>query len=261
MMAVLAMSCAAVAALTRGPLLFTRRGASRPGVTMAHASDALILCEESAWLVAAKPAGVTVHEGKQSLTAQLEAAAGRTKLFPVHRIDRETSGVVLIAKSAASAAELQRALQADETVKRYRGVLAGVPKARRGRWAASVSNRGEGRRNPRGASAERVDALTEYEVAADNGYLSCCEFTLKRGGRTHQIRKHAAIAGMAVVGDARYGDARRNEQLRARYGYAGMALHSWLLQIHLDGVEYTFQAPLPPSWEPLDLGWPAEAGI
>lgn len=226
----------------------------------AAGSKALVLTDEPTWLVADKPAGVNVHEGADCLLAQLKEFGGWQSLFPVHRLDRETSGVTLIAKTSEAAAELQAALQSSDALKCYRGVLTGVPggKKKRGLWDSPLSNRAEGRRNPRGLSAERVEAVTEYTVVAENGFISCCDFLIRKGGRTHQIRKHAAADGVPVFGDARYGDNKRNEQLAKRYGFSGMALHAALLKITTHGVQYTFRAPLPSSWAPIDLGWPSE---
>ena len=194
-----------------------------------------ILAEEPNWLVAVKPPGINIHEGDDCLVAAL-GAAGKQGLHPVHRLDRETSGVVLLAKNPVAAASLQAALQGNGVVKRYRGVLVGVPKKRRGRWSATISGKGEGRRNPRGIASSRVDAATDWVVVGDNNFVSCCEFTIAKGGRTHQIRKHAAVAGTPMFGDARYGDKKRNAQLNARYGFDGMALHAALLRLEIDGV-------------------------
>lgn len=80
-------------------------------------------------------------------------------------------------------------------------------------------------------------------------YLSVADFTL-RSGRTHQIRKHAAIAGHHIFGDPRYGLAKHNAEVEKRYDFKGLALHSSLLAITIDGQPHTFEAPLPPNWEP-----------
>lgn len=208
----------------------------------------LILAEHPQWLVADKPAGVTVHEGTDSVVNSLHDSGVKGKLFPVHRLDRETSGVLLLARNPTAAASLQKALQSGNVLKRYQGVLTAIPRKRKGRWDARVSSRAEGRRNPRGVAAERVPALTEYRVVDDNGFISSCEFTIMVGGRTHQIRKHAAAAGTTVFGDSRYGDKKRNTMLAKRYGISGMALHAALLQIEIDGVEYKFRASEPSWW-------------
>mmetsp|Transcript_20929 Transcript_20929/g.66832 ORF Transcript_20929/g.66832 Transcript_20929/m.66832 type:complete len:235 (-) Transcript_20929:229-933(-) len=227
-------------------------GALRPSHAPSRAcppAASLVLSDKGDWLAASKPAGITVHEGSDSLLAALRAD-GCGELLPVHRLDRETSGVLLLAKRPEAAAALQAAL-AETAVKQYRGVLVGVPPARRGRWAGALSNRAEGRRNPRGVAAERVSAETAYSLVSDNGFLASADLTLAVGGRTHQIRKHAASAGSPIFGDRRYGNPRRNAQLQERYGFDGMALHASLLRLVVDGVTFEFEAPLPASWSAL----------
>ena len=139
-------------------------GSLRPSHAPSRAcppAASLVLSDEGDWLAASKPAGITVHEGSDSLLAALRAD-GYGELLPVHRLDRATSGVLLLAKRPEKAAALQAAL-AETAVKQYRGVLVGVPPARRGRWAGALSNRAEGRRNPRGVAAERARRSREQQ--------------------------------------------------------------------------------------------------
>mmetsp|Transcript_40875 Transcript_40875/g.136127 ORF Transcript_40875/g.136127 Transcript_40875/m.136127 type:complete len:199 (-) Transcript_40875:66-662(-) len=171
-------------------------GALRPSHAPSRAcppAASLVLSDKGDWLAASKPAGITVHEGSDSLLAALRAD-GCGELLPVHRLDRETSGVLLLAKRPEAAAALQAAL-AETAVKQYRGVLVGVPPARRGRWAGALSNRAEGRRNPRGVAAERVSAETAYSLVSDNGFLASADLTLAVGRWPHASDPEARRVG------------------------------------------------------------------
>ena len=208
-------------------------------------------------MVACKPGGIAVHDGDDSLLKQLRPLVGdKIKLMPVHRLDRETSGVILLATNAEAAAVLQESMQAkDECVKRYRGIVNGELK-QWGRWTKKLTAKAEGRRNPQGKSAERVEASTSFNVVGANQFLSVADFKLQTG-RTHQIRKHAAMAGHHVIGDTRYGPVVHARKINERYGFDGMALHAAELSVRLDGKMRTFTAPLPASWAsmlaPLEL--------
>lgn len=207
----------------------------------------LVLAEGDGWLVANKPAGISVHDGESSLIAALDAA-GHPNMHPCHRLDAETSGVMLLS-TREKAREASESLA--EATKVYRGVVKGQLRKKRGRWTQSLSPKAEGRRNPRGIAASRVDAITEYATVADNGHLSLVDFTLMTG-RTHQIRKHAACQGHPLVGDTRYGDPKHAKQMWKRYeGFGSMALHAALLTLRIDSELRTFEAPPPESWEPL----------
>ena len=133
-------------------------------------------------------------------------------------------------------------MQEAETIKRYCGVVRGSLAPVKGVWARALSNRAEGRRYPQGARESRVAAATEYSVAASGGGFSAVEFRL-RSGRTHQIRRHAALAGHSIVGDARYG--------KLTPGFGGIALHAWRLTVRLDGKTRSFETPAPAAWAAL----------
>lgn len=201
------------------------------------------------WLVANKPAGMVVHDGDSSLVDEL-ARAGAPGMHPCHRLDAETTGVILLSERGKTAGEITAALASATKV--YRGIVRGqMPLGRsRGRWKQTLTGKAEGRKNPRGKSAYRVEAVTEYQVVASTRYLSVVDFTL-RTGRTHQIRKHAAINSHHLLGDTRYGDPKHAAQMERRFGFGGMALHAARLSITINGEEHDFEAPLPDAWKPL----------
>lgn len=209
----------------------------------------LVLYEGSGFVVANKRRDVLSHDGDASIVAEL-AAAGYPDLHPCHRLDAETSGVMLLA-TRERAGTLSACLALPDTKKLYRGAVKGALRRARGTWAQSLSNKAEGRKSPRGITAKRVAAATEFSVVATDGYVSLVDFTLTETGRTHQIRKHAAANGHPILGDRRYGEAWSINQGLKRYSYAGMALHAAALTITIDGELHRFEAPLPATWNPL----------
>lgn len=209
------------------------------------------------FVVIHKPAGMAVHSGDGSVLDVLEDHAtlgGGGRLHPVHRIDAETTGLLLLGKTSAAAAMLQKALAAPQTVKVYAAVLRGVPEPRTGIWEQPLSKRPEGRRNPQGASRERVPALTRYDTLDANRWLSLVKMRLGTG-RQHQIRRHTALNRHAVVGDRRYCEPKFSEKLRGIYHFEGMALHAAELRLHVSDTEqYAFAMQLPNEWECFGLG-------
>ena len=148
----------------------------------------LVVYEANDFLVVNKPPGVVVHDGENSLMNAL-AALGHSNMDPCHRLDAATSGVLLCARKGATG-RLQKCLATTDTIKRYRGIVRGSFKGS-GVWTQSISTKAEGRKNPRGVAASRVNAATEYRVLEHTQDMAAVDFVL-RSGRTHQIRKHAA---------------------------------------------------------------------
>ena len=234
-----------------------------------HLSDKLIIDETNEVVVVLKPPGIAVHDGVDSLLALLSRTGHRT-LKPVHRLDIDTSGVILMAKSQSSAAKLQKALAEDTTSKKYIGILRGHPQPEEGRWTQDISRRAEGRRNPQGRASERRPAMTNYCVLCHShtAHLSLAELTLSNSGRTHQIRRHAAVNGHALAGDERYGEKRHAAHMLRTYGLSGVLLHASSIELCVDGKSHLYEAPLPPTWSTLladlgagneDLSWPLTA--
>ena len=159
----------------------------------------------------------------------------------------DTSGLLLCAKKG-STGRLIKCLNDEATIKRYRGIVRGSLAGSSGSWTQSISPKAEGRKNPRGVSASRVEAVTDYRVLKSTQYMSAVDFVL-RSGRTHQIRKHAACNRHQILGDSRYGDqiATNMEKLWLQRD----GLHSALLAISIDSTDHVFEAPLPPTWERL----------
>ena len=205
-----------------------------------------VIYADRALVVVNKPAGLSVHNDSGNLIERLVAERGE-HLRPVHRIDRETSGLLLLARDREAAAALQRALQSGESEKEYLASLRGRLSEPRGDWRAPLSPKAEGRRNPAGLKRNRVEAHTRFELIAQTQWLSLLRCQLLTG-RQHQIRKHAAIAGHPIVGDRRYGDPKHARMIAHRLRFEGLALHAARLRLRYRGEALSFTAPPPAAW-------------
>ncbi|MFS4460569.1 RluA family pseudouridine synthase [Bdellovibrio sp. HCB2-146] len=208
-----------------------------------------ILAEGDGWIAVNKPAGVSVHNDPQDVLHLLAAQLKDKKyqqLHLAHRLDKETSGVLLLALTPACAKELAGIFEERDCKKIYHAVLrGGMPVSDSWQeWSWAISDKAEGRQNPQGLSKDRIDAKTRFKVINANKYLSLIEVELMTG-RQHQIRKHAAIAKHAIIGDGRYNDPKFNKRMAEIYGTDRMFLHASRLDLSLDGKAISLEAPLP----------------
>jgi 23S rRNA pseudouridine955/2504/2580 synthase len=185
-----------------------------------------------------------------------QARPGARLLELVHRLDRETSGVLLVAKKRSVLRQLQDQFRQRETGKTY---LTLVP----GQWPSRQkvidmplqrylvpNGQGEGERRVRVVSQDDPDgqrAITLVRVARLVGGFSLLEVTIKTG-RTHQIRVHLSSLGYPIVGDDKYGNFERNREWH-KAGLQRMFLHAWRLQfIHPQtNRPVNLESPLPPE--------------
>ena len=201
-----------------------------------------ILHRDEQILVVNKPAGLSVHnnEDPQNLLQVLEKQLALQKMLPVHRLDKETSGVQILALNSKAAALWAKQFEDKLTRKIYSGVIKGNLKESSGIWNRPLTDKAEGRKNPQGISKSRVPCETQFTVAQTNSYFTLCEFNLITG-RQHQIRKHAALASHAIVGDPRYNDPKYNEKIAKIYSQKRMFLHCSRVEI----LSSTFVATTP----------------
>lgn len=195
------------------------------------------LYEDEEILVLDKPPGLAVQPGTGVKTSLLDAVERDYgfKPFLVHRLDKETTGLIIVARDSRAASRWTQAIGSREVEKRYRAVCAGSLPGSSGRLSAPLSIRGEA-----------VEADTGYRVLARFGSemgqeLSFLELDLGTG-RTHQIRLHLAGAGAPILGDDRHGDFALNKRLRKEYGLRRLLLLAWRLV--LPGGT-TITAPIP----------------
>lgn len=211
-----------------------------------------VLFQSEGWLAADKPAGLTVHNdpGKDLVSLLSKQLHKGTQLHPVHRLDKETSGIILLATSSISASELAAKWASSEVQKIYYTVVRGNNLPESGQWIYKISDKAEGRKNPQGLAKDRVSAETHYKVMKTSPHFSLLEVELMTG-RQHQIRKHAAISENPIVGDPRYGSEKLNEVVTKKYGFERMALHAGVLEIQWDKKKQVIKSELPQSFTDL----------
>ncbi len=204
--------------------------ARQPLVAVPEAIDIPIVYEDDDLLVVDKPAGMVTHPAHgatsgtlvNALLAHIGTLPGDT-LRPglVHRLDRDTSGLLVVAKTAEALSALGIAMKNRRIKREYLGLVHGVPEHARGTIDGPIG-RDPHNRLKYAIVGDGRPAITHYEVR--ESFPKHAELTFRlETGRTHQIRVHLAAMGHAIVNDPVYG---REE---ARFGLPGQALHAWKL--------------------------------
>jgi RluA family pseudouridine synthase len=201
-----------------------------------------ILLKNDDFIAVDKPSGMSVHnhEDPKNLLTEITAQFPGQKFFPVHRLDKETSGIQILALNDQSASRLAKEFESRSVAKFYSGILRGLLKTAEGTWNSPLTDKAEGRGSPQGSLRDRVTCETRFTVARSSKYFSLCEFQLLTG-RQHQIRKHAALANHAIVGDDRYGDPKYNHRMAEIYKTGRMFLHAARLEI----AGFKLESPVP----------------
>ena len=185
--------------------------------------------EDAALLVVDKPAGVAVHGGSGvsfGVIESLRAARPQAKFLELaHRLDRDTSGLLIVAKKRSALVELHRMLREGEIEKVYLTVVKGHWPAGTRELRASLHKYVDAKGERRVAVREDgVSAVTQVRPIEANDRFSLLEVRLLTG-RTHQIRVHVAHAGHPVLGDDKYGDFQLNHRLE-KSGVRRLFLHA-----------------------------------
>ena len=225
------------------------------GDAPAPALELPVLFEDEHVLAVDKPAGLAVHGGSGIAHGAIERLrAGRPQakfLELVHRLDRETSGVLLLAKKRAALVALHEDLRERGMDKRYQAAVAGRVRdeKRRVKVALRKYSTGEGERRVAVDEGEGQEAETIFRRLARNDEFSLLEAQLLTG-RTHQIRVHLAHIGHPILGDDKYGDFALDKALRKR-GLKRMFLHAAELSFDhpASGQRVTIRSPLPTELE------------
>lgn len=163
----------------------------------------------------------------------------RYGLHPVHRLDKETSGLILLACRQDVLNHFSEQFKQDQVSKHYLALSHGcVPEPKTTQWAQwqwPLAQSAGGRRDPQGKS-KRTACITQYRVLQKSPHYSLVECRLITG-RTHQIRRHAALAKHPIVGDRRYGSTRACRFLETNFSFTRLALHAAVLEIRLPGED------------------------
>jgi len=224
--------------------------AIRPPDAVLNRLRAAIIHEDEHYLAINKPAGLAAHAGSGVPYGVIEAIRAWNKyefIELAHRLDRDTSGVLLLAKTRPGLLRAQRALKYGDVEKRYFALLIGKWRGEdRDVDAALVKNRLDG-------SQHRVEideedgkpSKSRFSPKARYRDATLCEVQIF-SGRTHQIRVHALALGHPVAGDDKYGERADNKPLR-ELGLKRMFLHSHFLKLMSDGSfdKLLISAPMP----------------
>jgi 23S rRNA pseudouridine955/2504/2580 synthase len=220
-----------------------------------------VLHMDASVIVLNKPSGLATQGGSgltRHIDGMLDSLSFGKKQRPrlVHRLDRDTSGVLLIARTVPAAAALAQSLRRRDAQKIYWALVRGVPKKPRGTIKIALARKGARGVDERMAAAGRDEegarhAMTDYVVLGHAGTELSWIAAKPVTGRTHQVRVHLASLGTPIVGDFKYGgtEARGRGDIENK-----LHLHARAIDIaHPDGGRLAVTAPLPPhmakSWE------------
>ena len=232
------------------PIRISQQGAESPSTQFRKRLHPSIIFEDDGLIVVNKPSGIAVHGGSGVSFGVIEGLrADRPKsnyLELVHRLDRDTSGCLMLAKSRAVLSKLQQSIQTNSIEKSYLALVKGP-------WLKGKSTINAPLKKNQLSSGERIvrvdaegkSSVTHFNIVQRFKQATLLQVRLETG-RTHQIRVHCQFSGQPIAGDSKYGDQEFNEQLRDR-GLKRLFLHAsrLLLKHPLSGDRLEIEAPLP----------------
>jgi 23S rRNA pseudouridine1911/1915/1917 synthase len=237
-----------------------------PAVPLGQAMPLEILFEDANLIVIVKPAGLTVHPapGNPDKTlvnaliahcgASLSGIGGVARPGIVHRLDKETSGVMVVAKTDAAHAALTAQFQGRTIERVYQALVWGVPRPARERIEGAIGRSPRDRKKMAVVARGGKAAATRYRTMRAFGRAAALVECRLETGRTHQIRVHMAHIGHPLIGDHTYGRARHRTATdlpaavrRMLDGFRRQALHAAVLGFDhpADGRRLRFEAPMP----------------
>ena len=217
-----------------------------------------VLYEDDHVLAIDKPPGMAVHPGSgihegtvvDEVRAYLGPRAVRNEFAasPAHRIDRDTSGVLLVAKTRRAMVRLTEIFTAGTANKTYLTVAKGKVSRESGTIDLPLQEHQQTSRSKDLHGVRMQPAVTHYKRLAHTPAASLLACTIETG-RTHQIRRHLAAIGHPVVGDRKHGDFPFNREAKARWGLKRMFLHAYRIELEhpIHGGKLKALAPLPPE--------------
>tara|TARA_A100001037_G_scaffold177395_1_gene159048 strand:+ start:6201 stop:7187 length:987 start_codon:yes stop_codon:yes gene_type:complete len=224
---------------------------ARPSQAAARALESALLFEDEALIALNKPAGMAVHGGSgisYGLIEALRAMRPGAFLELAHRLDRDTSGCLVVAKTPGALRQLHAVLRKREAKKAYVAIV-------HERWPAKLTTvrlslhkyvTASGERRVR-VSSQGKPSRTDFQRVADAKRATRLH-AFPHTGRTHQIRVHTAASGHAVFGDDKYCDE-QGLDLSRDLGIRALCLHAHKLSFSCAGDEYRFSAPTPEAFE------------
>lgn len=222
-----------------------------------------VIASDARWLVVDKPCGMSIHNDPGVDLCSVVLAAVRAGHLPamgadlsavhaIHRLDRETSGIVLLAGDSQTLAFFCGQFAAKTVGKQYLALVHGHPLGHaeapdRGEWNWPLTHTAAGRNDPMG-QGKRRPCTTRWRILERSPHYSLIECE-PLTGRRHQIRRHAKLAGHPVVGDRRYGSVRSLAYLSRYREFNCLGLHARALAIRLPGeaTTTTFQSQAMPE--------------
>ena len=215
-----------------------------------------VLYEDDSLLVVNKPAGMVVHGGsghEAGLIEALKQSRGLDDLRLAHRLDRDTSGVLLMAKHLDALRRLTESFRERDMQKTYFALIAGHPYAHAGRMSSNLA-KGVVRGGERMVvdSEEGKASVTDYQVMIEyerHGFPYAMVALNPHSGRTHQLRVQLQHEGHPILGDGKYGEKAQLAAYKS-LGGKGLMLHAWRLRfIHpVSGKSLECRAPWPENW-------------
>ena len=219
----------------------------KPAQGQMNRVEEAIIHEDREFLVLNKPSGVASHGGSGISFGAIEllrAARPKDTLELVHRLDRDTSGVLVFSRRRSALTALQAVIREGRATKRYLALLQGpLEKARmtvNEPLRKSVLQGGERMVRVDPAGKPSISHLIQQQQFAD---ATLCEIAIETG-RTHQIRVHTAHLGHPVAGDEKYGERGFNQRMRA-IGLKRLFLHAMRFEFEIGERGYSFTAPIP----------------
>jgi 23S rRNA pseudouridine955/2504/2580 synthase len=224
-------------------------GGAQPAPAQIAEIERAIIFEDSDFLVIDKPSGVASHGGSGVTFGAIEllrAARPEQTLELAHRLDRDTSGVLVFAKKRGALTGLQALIRENQTTKQYLALLKGhTHKAKFDVNAALRKSLLQGGERMVRVADDGKPSLTRFHIVDIYADASLAEVTLFTG-RTHQIRVHAQHIEHPLAGDEKYGEKGFNQNMRG-FGLKRLFLHAARFEFDLDGKNYSFSTPLAPD--------------
>ena len=219
----------------------------------------LVILLEDEWLMAVnKPSGMAVHTGSgitggtlvDYVRAYLGPKAVRNDFTasPAHRLDRETSGVILVAKRRPAMVHFTEVFTHGKSRKRYLTLVKGKMSKDSGVIDLPLSEHQQTAESKARRGVNMQEAVTRWKVIKQSSEVALLSCSIETG-RTHQIRRHLAAVGHPVAGDRKYGDFAFNRELKARWGLKRLFLHAERIEFPhpQHGGKVTVEAQLPPE--------------